>query len=105
MAFGSTPAPQARLRVPDRVIGKPIRTLKKAWSQACIAAGCPVAFRMICGARPFGTWAAQACPSASQCNSPGTRRSVFERYNIVSDGDLGVADGRLSGLMGSKTDQ
>jgi hypothetical protein len=30
-------------------------------------------------------------------------RSVFERYNIVSDGDLDAAAARLNGLMGSKT--
>ena len=30
-------------------------------------------------------------------------RSVFERYNIVSDGDLDAAAARLSGLMGPKT--
>ncbi len=30
-------------------------------------------------------------------------RSVFERYNIVSDGDLDAAAAKLSGLMGPKT--
>jgi hypothetical protein len=30
-------------------------------------------------------------------------RSVFERYNIVSDGDLDAAAIRMNGLMGSKT--
>jgi hypothetical protein len=29
-------------------------------------------------------------------------RSVFERYNIVSDGDLDAAAVKLSGLMGPK---
>jgi hypothetical protein len=32
-------------------------------------------------------------------------RSVFERYNIVSDGDLRTAATQLSGLTGSQTRQ
>jgi hypothetical protein len=32
-------------------------------------------------------------------------RSVFERYNIVSDGDLRSAAGQLGGLIGTKMGQ
>ena len=32
-------------------------------------------------------------------------RSVFERYNIVSDGDIGAAGLRLNGLMEPTTRQ
>ncbi len=32
-------------------------------------------------------------------------RSVFERYNIVSDGDLRTAATQLSGLTGTKKGQ
>jgi len=76
---------------------EPIRALAKAWKNACIGAGCP-------GRIPHDLrrTAVRNLVRAGVSESVAMRltghktRSVFERYNIVSDGDLRDAVQKLS---------
>jgi hypothetical protein len=48
--------------------GKRIKNFRKAWKEACTAAGVPVGARTISVGRPFAIWSALACRAESRCN-------------------------------------
>ena len=57
---------------------------------------------MTYGERPFGPWCVEGFRSGSRWRFAGHKtRSVFDHYNIVSDGDLRTAAQQLSGLTGT----
>jgi integrase len=80
--------------------GKPIKEFRRTWKKACIAAGVP-------GRIPhdFRQTAARnlvraAIPERIAMLMTGHKaRSVFECYNIVSEGDLDMAAQRLDNTV------
>jgi integrase len=79
--------------------GEPIRTLTKAWRAACRAAGCPGRIPHDLRRTAVRNMVRAGVPERVAMKLTGHKtRSVFERYNIVSDGDLDAAAARLSGL-------
>ncbi len=77
-----------------------IRAFNKAWKSACVAADCPGAFHTT-DCRP--KHGAPRGPERAAVKLTGHKpRSVFERYNIVSDSDLLTAAEQLRGLAGTE---
>jgi hypothetical protein len=77
--------------------GAPISDFRKAWVSACTRAGCP-------GRIPhdFRRTAVRNLPERVAMMLTGHKtRSVFERYNIVSDGDLRDAVTKLAAQSGT----
>jgi integrase len=89
----------------QRFDGKAIKSFRKAWLAACTAAGCP-------GRIPHD-FRRTAVRNLIRCGIPETvamamtghkTRSVFMRYDIVSEGDLDSAAQKLNAAMtGTKT--
>src|SRR5947199_6908097 len=85
-----------------KVKGKPIVRFTKAWRKACAAAGCP-------GRIPHDLrrTAVRNLVRAGVSESVAMRltghktRSVFERYNVVSDTDLREAVAKLAARTGT----
>jgi integrase len=83
---------------------KRISAFTKAWKNACIAAGCPGRIPHDLRRTAVRNLVRRGVPERVAMKWTGHKtRSVFERYNIVSDGDLDAAAIRMNGLMGSKT--
>jgi integrase len=85
---------------------RPIRAFNKAWAAACLAAGCPGRiphdFRRTAVRNINRRGVSERV--AMQLTGHKTR-SVFDRYNIVSSGDLRTAGTLLNGLTGTKKGQ
>ena len=75
---------------------QPIVSFRKAWRKACRAAGCPGRIPHDLRRTAVRTLVRAGVPERVAMQLTGDRtRSVFERYNIVSDGDLRDAAARL----------
>ena len=79
--------------------GKPVKDFRGAWRSACKAAGCPGRIPHDFRRTAVRNLVRAGVPERVAMQLTGHRtRSVFERYNIVSETDLREAALRLSNL-------
>ena len=82
--------------------GKPIKSFRKAWATACAAAGCPDRIPHDFRRSTVRNLVRAGIPERVAMTMTGHKtRSVFERYNIVSEGGLRDAARRLDAVAGA----
>ena len=85
---------------------RPIQSFSKAWKAACAAAGCPGRIPHDLRRTAIRNMTRRGLAERVSMQLAGHKtRSVFERYNIVSDGDLRGAAAKLQGLTGTEKGQ
>jgi integrase len=85
---------------------RPIQAFTKAWKAACMAAGCPGRIPHDLRRTAIRNMVRRGLAERVSMQLAGHQtRSVFERYNIVSDGDLRAAAAKLQGLTGTEKGQ
>ena len=78
---------------------KAIRAFTKAWKVACIAAGCPGRIPHDLRRTAIRNMVRRGVPERVAMKLTGHKTPfIFQRYNIVSAGDLWTAANQLSGL-------
>jgi integrase len=81
---------------------RPIVAFTKAWASACIAAGCPGRIPHDLRRTAIRNMVRRGLYERVAMQLAGHKtRSVFDRYNVVSDGDLRTAAAQLNGLTGA----
>ena len=81
---------------------KPIKSFVKTWQTACRKAGCPGRIPHDFRRTAVRNLVRPGVPERVAMQLTGHKtRSVFERYNIVSDGDLRTAAARLNEQTGT----
>jgi integrase len=84
--------------------GKPIKSFRRVWKTACTAAGCPGMIRHDMRRSGVRNMARAGIAEAVCMALAGHKtRSVFDRYNIVSKGDLEDAAAKLDAATVTKT--
>jgi integrase len=92
------------LRGPHR--GKRLQNFKKAWKTACVKAGCPGMLRHDFRRTAVRNMVNLAVPERVAMKVSGHRsRTVFDRYHIVSPGDLQEVARKLTGTISGTTPQ
>ncbi len=82
--------------------GRQIKTFRRAWKTACAAAGCPGMIRHDFRRTAVRNLVRAGIPERVAMTMTGHKtRAVFERYNIVSEGDLAAAADRLDAAAGT----
>jgi integrase len=85
---------------------RPIKAFSKAWAAACLAGGCPGRIPHDLRRTAVRNMIRRSVPERVAMQLAGHKtRSVFDRYNIVSSGDLRTAAAQLHGLTGTKKGQ
>jgi integrase len=77
--------------------GAPIKSITHAWQSACLSGGCPTLIPHDLRRSAVRHFVRSGIPERVAMQLTGHKtRSVFERYNIVSEGDLKTAADRLN---------
>jgi integrase len=85
---------------------RPIQAFTKAWKAACAAAGCPGRIPHDLRRTAIRNMVRRGLAERVSMQLAGHKtRAVFDRYNIVSDGDLRGAAAKLQGLTGTEKGQ
>jgi integrase len=85
---------------------KRITRFDKVWKKACRAAGCPDRIPHDLRRTAVRNMVRRGVPERVAMQLTGHKtRSVFERYNVVSEGDLRTAATQLGGLTGTRSRQ
>ena len=86
--------------------GKPVYDPRKSWTKACTIAGLPdLWLHDLRRSAIRNLDRAGVSPTIATTISGHKTRSVYERYNIVNDADLGDAAAKVGRFLGAKREE